>query len=79
MARSYRNGNYRLIAAVEAGSRPDAWYRVLQDVTSSALSCDCPAWIMNQSGGRTCKHTEFGQALLRAPNATLMGFDNQDR
>jgi hypothetical protein len=71
MPRSYRNGNYRLIAAVEAGSRPESWYRVLQDVTSSALSCDCPAWIMNQSGGRTCKHTEFGLALLRAANATL--------
>jgi hypothetical protein len=71
MPRSYRNGNYRLIAAVEAGSRADSWYRVLQDVSSEALSCDCAAWIMNQSGSRSCKHTEFGRALLRAPNATL--------
>jgi hypothetical protein len=70
MPRSYRNGNYRLIAAVEAGSRADSWYRVLQEVTSGALSCDCAAWIMNHAG-RVCKHTSFGQALLRPANATL--------
>ena len=25
------------------------------------LSCNCPIWIYNRNGNRTCKHTQFVQ------------------
>jgi hypothetical protein len=29
------------------------------------LSCDCPSWIHNQRGNRTCKHTEQVKQKLK--------------
>jgi hypothetical protein len=64
------SGDYRLIGAVQ-GSAPDRWYRQCLDTRSPrptdgsfALSCDCPAWINNQAGNRTCKHTRISAQLL---------------
>lgn len=68
--KSYLNGQYRLVAAVESSSRANSWYRVLRETTTGQLSCDCPAWIMNQRGDRTCKHTEAGARLLTPPQGT---------
>lgn len=78
---SLRNGDYRLVGAIQ-GSRPERWYRqlihgehpILAD-DSLNLSCDCPAWINNQSGDRSCKHTRLTAGLLRdqrRPNARLV-------
>src|SRR3712207_6419358 len=65
MARSLRNGDYRLLLAVQSPRDAERWYRVLADNASGALSCDCPAWTFNQRGNRACKHTEFVAALVR--------------
>lgn len=29
------------------------------------LSCDCPSWIYNQRGNRTCKHTDIVKNMLK--------------
>ena len=65
MARSLRNGDYRLLLAVQSPRDPERWYRVLADNATGALSCDCPAWTFNQRGNRACKHTEFVSSLVR--------------
>jgi hypothetical protein len=69
---SLRDGDYRMVGAIQ-GSSPDRWYRQLIDAHQPRradgafrLSCDCPAWINNQAGDRTCKHTQVTARLLRA-------------
>jgi len=32
------------------------------------LSCNCPAWIFNHSGDRTCKHTKAVAQTLNIPD-----------
>ena len=59
MPRSLAAGDYTLAAVYESASRADAWYRVCSDRHTGALSCDCPTWIFNQSGNRTCAHTDI--------------------
>jgi hypothetical protein len=68
---SLRDGTYRMVGAIQ-GSAPELWYRQLLDTRTpqggtGALqpSCDCPAWINNQAGDRTCKHTRATALLLR--------------
>ena len=63
MPRSLASGDYSLVMAIESGSRPNSWYRVLADRQSGALSCDCPKWIFNLNQ-RTCQHTDFAAALV---------------
>ncbi len=63
MPKSLARGDYSLLLAIESGSRPDSWYRVLTDRQTGALSCDCPPWLFNQDN-RTCTHTELGSRLL---------------
>jgi hypothetical protein len=67
---SLRDGDYRMVGAIQ-GSRREHWYRQLIDAHHPGrddggfqLSCDCPAWINNQSGDRTCKHTQITTRLL---------------
>lgn len=67
---SLRDGAYRLIGAIQ-GSSPDRWYRQCLDAqrlqnadASLRLSCDCPSWMANQRGNRTCKHTDITAGLL---------------
>lgn len=64
MARSLAAGDYRLVLAYESASQADSWYRVLVDLESGALSCDCPRWIFARRGTRSCKHTESTALLL---------------
>lgn len=67
MPRSLARGDYRLLMAIESASQPNAWYRILVDPRTNALSCDCPAWTFAQRGGsRACKHTDLAAVLLRA-------------
>ncbi len=65
MPRSLARGDYRLLMAIESTSRPNAWYRILVDPRTNALSCDCPAWTFAQRGIRACKHTDLAVALLQ--------------
>jgi len=69
MPRSLANGDYRLVMAIESGSRANSWYRVLVDRQTGNLSCDCPSWTFRQDGGttRSCKHTQITQLLVNAP------------
>jgi hypothetical protein len=59
---SLANGDYRLIGAIQ-GSHAETWYRQLLHAQQPRrpdgrynLSCDCPAWLSNKAGDRTCKH-----------------------
>jgi hypothetical protein len=71
MVRSIANGDYRVLNAVESGSRPGEWYAVVSDRRTTALSCDCPPWTFNRNGDRTCKHTLATQRLL-SPGTTAV-------
>lgn len=74
MPRSLARGDYRLLMAIESASRPNAWYRILIDPRTNALSCDCPAWTFAQRGGtRACKHTDLASLLLTASAAAPAG------
>ncbi len=66
MPRSLARGDYSLILAIESASRQDAWYRVLVDRQSGALSCDCAVWIFNHDN-RSCQHTEVATLLVQTP------------
>ena len=68
MPRSFANGDYSLVLAVESSSRPDSWYRVLADRHTGALSCDCPPWTFKQDRQateteRSCHHTRIAQHI----------------
>jgi len=49
---------------VPSDSDPDKIYTVKED-TAGKLSCDCPIWIYNRRGDRTCKHTDHLKATLK--------------
>jgi hypothetical protein len=66
MPRSIANGDYGVLNAVESASGPGEWYAVVADRRTAALSCDCPRWIFNATGSRTCKHTDFTLAVVTA-------------
>lgn len=72
MPRSFTNGDYSLVIAIESGSRPNSWYRILADRQSGALSCDCPLWVFNHNQ-RTCQHTNFAAALVSGTPLTQGG------
>jgi hypothetical protein len=67
MPRSFAQGDYSLVMAIESSSRPSSWYRVLADRQSGALSCDCPPWTFNRNqdeqGHRFCPHTRIAERL----------------
>jgi hypothetical protein len=74
MPRSLANGDYRLLMAVESASHANAWYRILIDPRSNALSCDCPAWTFAQRGNRrACKHTDLALLLLQGSTPAQIG------
>lgn len=69
MAKSFRNGDYRLIMAIESSSRPDSWYPVLLNPDTRQVQCTCPAWVFNHRGDRTCQHTDVAERLMaNTPN-----------
>ena len=54
-----------------SSSNPQKRYRVIlngfvnNSERNGMLSCNCPSWVFNQKGDRTCKHTkEIMQHLL---------------
>ncbi len=67
---SLRAGDYDLIMAIQSPRDANRWYRVLSNrhTTVTTLSCDCPAWIYNRAGNRSCKHTDFAAARLSPTN-----------
>jgi hypothetical protein len=74
MPRSFVNGDYTLLLAVESASRPESWYRILVDRRSGAVSCDCAPYIFNRQhdaqGHRRCQHTAIAALLSTAPHET---------
>lgn len=47
----------KVIATIHSFSEIEKKYTLKQDDVGH-LTCNCPAWIFNQSGNRTCKHTD---------------------
>ena len=39
----------------------DIEYTVMVDLESARLTCNCPAWIYNVRGDRSCPHTHRAQ------------------
>jgi hypothetical protein len=74
MPRSFANGDYSLLLAIESASRAESWYRVLADRRSGAVSCDCPPYIYNRQhdaeGRRRCQHTDIAALLSATPHET---------
>ena len=48
---------YRTIARYKSPKR-DKEYTVKLDLQLGRLSCDCPTWIYNKRGNRSCAHTD---------------------
>lgn len=48
--------SYTVVATFPSKSRAGKVYTVKQDPDGN-LSCDCPVWVFNRQGDRTCYHT----------------------
>ena len=57
-----RGATYTEVATFPS-SKGDKVYTVKLNQQTGRLSCDCPAWIFNHRGDRTCKHTDRVQAV----------------
>ena len=53
---NFHAGKVYTIVAEIPGSNGKTWL-VKQD-SFGKLSCNCPIWIFNKRGNRTCKHTD---------------------
>ena len=60
---------YNFLTEVPSKSNPNKHYTIKVD-ESGLFSCNCPSWIFNQRGNRTCKHID---ALRGEDNSTLDG------
>jgi hypothetical protein len=51
----------------KSNSHPGKFYRVKYKKYNDGwkLTCNCPAWIYNHSGDRTCKHTKMVESMLK--------------
>jgi hypothetical protein len=49
---------YSFVASVPSSFNPRKTHDVKMD-ERGMLTCDCPIWIFNKRGNRTCKHTDF--------------------
>lgn len=49
---------YNFITDLPSKSNPDKSYQVKMDEQGN-LTCNCPIWIYNRRGNRTCKHTDI--------------------
>ena len=55
---------YETIMTFESkSSKTGKCYTVKKRADTGALSCDCPQWIFNRNGDRTCYHTERVKVL----------------
>jgi hypothetical protein len=59
---------YNFICEVRSHSNPNKFYTIKVD-GNGLFSCNCPSWIFNQRGNRTCKHIDE----LRRRGLTLDG------
>ena len=59
---------YNFMAEVPSKSNPNKHYTIKVD-ESGLFSCNCPSWIFNQRGNRTCKHIDS----LRTDGITMDG------
>jgi hypothetical protein len=59
---------YNFICNVPSKSNPRKTYTIKVD-ENGLFSCNCPSWIFNQRGNRTCKHID----ALRLDGLTLDG------
>lgn len=57
--------NYMEIATFPS-SKGDKTYTVKMN-NKGELSCDCPSWIYNQRGNRSCKHTDQVGTVTAVP------------
>ena len=48
---------YNFVATVKSHSNPDKFYTIKMR-HDGLLTCNCPSWIYNQRGNRTCKHID---------------------
>ncbi len=60
--------SYNFIAEVPSKSNPNKRYTIKVDA-AGLFSCNCPSWIFNQRGNRTCKHVD----ALRIDGITMNG------
>lgn len=48
---------YNFVTQVQSKSNPTKFYTVKMR-TDGLLTCNCPSWVYNQRGNRTCKHID---------------------
>jgi len=48
---------FRTAATIHSFTDPEKKYK-LKVTSDGKLTCNCPSWIFNQRGDRTCKHTD---------------------
>lgn len=71
---------YRKIKDFPSSSTVGKFYSVVEK-EDGTLSCNCPPWIFNRNGNRTCKHTETVREELGLPSVevkkeTVQGMPN---
>ena len=49
--------HYNFVAEVQSSSNPNKNYTIKMTI-DGLLTCNCPSWIYNQRGNRTCKHVD---------------------
>jgi len=49
---------YNFVTDIPSSSNPDKTHHIKMD-EQGHLTCDCPIWIYNKRGNRTCKHTDY--------------------
>jgi len=54
---------YEVMTFESKSSKTGKCYTVKRRVDTGALSCDCPQWVFNRNGDRTCYHTERVKVL----------------
>ena len=67
--------SHRLVATVKSFTSYGKEYKV--KMKNDKLSCNCPAWIFNHSGDRTCKHTQAVQQACGDIALKLISFSKK--
>lgn len=64
---------YESIMTFESkSSKTGKCYTVKRRLDTGAISCDCPQWVFNRNGDRTCYHTERVKVLEANANPAYM-------
>lgn len=48
---------YEEVRRFSSKSKSEKLYTVKRNTGTGVLSCDCPVWVFNKNGDRTCYHT----------------------